>query len=1050
MLIKKGNASVLSLRYSVNLWTVIIWNSTMRKICLIFLITYSLVNCIKAQQTLSHIKVDRDFERGIELLEKEKYSTAQKLFESAYERNKNNLSYIAEQANYYIAYCAVKLFNEDTEFLTFRFIGENPESPLVNDAYFNLAGYFYSLNKWKDAIKYYEHTNPDRLDREQMAEHHFKLGYAYFMTEDYSDARLAFYKIKDIDTKYTPPALYYYSHIHYEEENYQTALNGYLRLLKDKTFGPIAPYYIVQIYYKQGRYKELIDFAPGVIEKVTSKRLAEVSHITAEAHSELGLYEESLPFYQTFLDSAKTVTKEDKYQAGYSFYKAEQYDRAVDLFSSVSGAQSQLGQNASYYLADCYLKSNEKQKARLAFQSASGMDYDPVIKQDALFNYALITYELGSDPFNEAIWAFEEFIKQYPESKRINEAYHYLIQAYLSAHNYRKALESLDKSALNTPELKTAYQKIAYYRGVELFNNRAYKEASIHFDKSLKFGNNDNLLKAKAHYWKAESQFRINNFNEAVTEYNAFKNTTASYTLEEFEIADYNIGYCRFKQKNYASAIENFRKFVTNADQELKNYTGDALIRIGDCYFVQAEYYPSVDFYSRAIEKGGPNTDYALLQKGICLGLINKDSEKVNTLSQLVAQYPNSKFADDGIYEMAQSYIKLQQIDKAVAQLKRLIAENPESPYAPNSYVQLGLLYYNRDNNTEAIKYYKEAVKRFQGTQASKDALFGLKNIYVDLDRVDDYFAFVNSLEGSSIFVSADEQDSLSYISAEKQYMAGNCEASAKAFKKYITNYPNGSFLLNAHFFKADCDYQNGDFEEALSSFKYVIDQPGSVYRMQALLGCARIESQKKNYNKASGYYREILQNNPGIEIKKEALIAMMESQFQEKKYSDALSSAKEVLTLDKLDEFTERKARYIAARSLQEEGRDALAIDEYKLIAGEVVSTEGAESKFRIAELYFNRGDYSNAEKQIIEFSERSSPHEYWIARSFILWADIFAERGEYFQATQTLQSLIDYYENSTDGILEMAKVKKAAITEIQERKEKPAENPELEINID
>ena len=134
-------------------------------------------------------------------------------------------------------------------------------------------GYFYARKKWSDAINYYKKTDPDKLEKEQWGEYYFKQGYAYFSKDDFEQAKTSFYVIKDVDTKYTAPALYYYSHIHYEQGNYQTALDGFLKLTSDKTFGPIAPYYIVQIYFKQERYKEIVDFAPGMISKVTEKRL---------------------------------------------------------------------------------------------------------------------------------------------------------------------------------------------------------------------------------------------------------------------------------------------------------------------------------------------------------------------------------------------------------------------------------------------------------------------------------------------------------------------------------------------------------------------------------------------------------------------------------------------------------------------------------------------------------------------------------------------------------------------------------------------------------
>jgi hypothetical protein len=37
---------------------------------------------------------------------------------------------------------------------------------------------------------------------------------------------------------------------------------------------------------------------------------------------------------------------------------------------------------------------------------------------------------------------------------------------------------------------------------------------------------------------------------------------------------------------------------------------------------------------------------------------------------------------------------------------------------------------------------------------------------------------------------------------------------------------------------------------------------------------------------------------------------------------------------------------------------------------------------------------------------------YDYWVAKGFILLADIYVENGNTFQAKQTLQSIIDNYE--------------------------------------
>jgi hypothetical protein len=40
------------------------------------------------------------------------------------------------------------------------------------------------------------------------------------------------------------------------------------------------------------------------------------------------------------------------------------------------------------------------------------MNYDPKITEDALFSYAKLCYELSFAPYNDAVVAFQKYIKQ--------------------------------------------------------------------------------------------------------------------------------------------------------------------------------------------------------------------------------------------------------------------------------------------------------------------------------------------------------------------------------------------------------------------------------------------------------------------------------------------------------------------------------------------------------------------------------------------------------------------------------------------------------------
>ncbi len=1015
----------------------------------IAIIMLQLVLALNGQQSAYLLAQDETYQTAIAFYEKGNYGSAKEFFEQvAEDESYDKSSEIRARSAFYAAMCAMKLFNDDAEYLTNRFIGEYASHTLVNEARFQLANYFYASKKYNSALEYYLTVDKEKLDNEDKAEYFFKKGYCYFTKDDYENARVAFYEIIDLDTKYTPPAVYYYAHINYAQKNYQTALNGFLKLTADETFGPIAPYYITQIYFLQKKYDKVIEFAPGFIEKVTEKRVAEVARIIGESYTETGKYAEAIPYLEKYMQMANYITKEDKYQTAYAYYKSQQYEKAADMFAKLSGGSSLLCQNALYHLADCYLKLDRKNDARMAFASAAKMDFDKTIQEDAAFNYAVVTYELAYTPFNEAIQALNQYIEKYPSSKRTDEAYKYLVQAYMTTKNYKMALASLEKISNKTPDIKKAYQKIAYYRALELINNLNYQEAIDLLNKSTAYGVFDNNLNLLAVYWKAEANYRLGNYAKAITSYNSFIEKPGAYQQSEYNLALYGIGYSYFQQKKFAEAADWFRKFIAQMNDAKVKTVGDALNRTGDCFFIRKDYYAAIDFYDKSIANKSTDVDYAMFQKGLCLGVLNKEQEKIEVLSKLINSYPSSNYTDDALYEMSVSYIALNRQDNAIEDYKKIIDQYPNSSYMARALVNLGLIYYNTGRNNEAMDVYKRVVRDYPGTDEAKGALSGIKNVYIELNNVDGYFEFTKGLGGYAE-VSKHEQDSMSYISAENLYMSGDCEKSSQSFKRYIENYPEGNFILNANFYKGDCNYQLKQYDEALKSFDYVISKPKNTFTEQALLGAARISYSKKDYQQALDYYKKLASLTETRANLLEARIGQMRCDYILENYSDVIDDAKLVLEIEKLPEATERETHFKLAKSLYAKDRLMLALDEFKKVADEVNSEEGAESKYRVAEIYFKHGDLKEADKVIADFTQKTTPHQYWMAMSFILWADIYAKQGDYFQALQTLQSIIDYYGTSDDGILDLAREKHKQYLDKQQADEKVVEQKDIEINV-
>lgn len=998
-----------------------------------------------AQKNIVNDNEDSEYRLGLELFTKGMYGAAQKHFDRASGSYGDSRSVLKSNSVYYAAVCAIELFNSDAEQRMTRFLADYPENQHANQGKFYLGKSFYNNRNYRKAIMWFETVNRNDLDWNDQEELFFKMGYSNFMRNDYEKAATLFYAIKDREGRYASPATYYYSHIAYENKHLETALQGFLKLRDDETFSPLAPYYIVQIYYLQRKYHEVIEAGPELLVTATSRRVPEINRLIGESHYRLRNYREAVPYFETYMEKVRDVSREDRYALAYSYYRLTEFDKAIQLFERVIGTEDLLTQNAAYHLADCYLRTGDKQKARMAFANASRLDFDLSVKEDALFNYAVMTYELSFTPFNEAISGFNQFIEQYPNSRRIDEAYSYLVNAYLNTRNYRDALLSLDKIRNKTPEIRKAYQRVAFNRGLEVFNNLRFEDAVDMMNLSLQYAQFSPAISAQSHYWKAEAYYRLGDYDEAIRVYNRFLLTQGAFDLEEYNMAHYNMGYSYFKKRDYQNALLWFRKYTSLTREAATRITGDALNRIGDCFFITTDYASAVEYYDRAVRNAQSDPDYAYFQKGFSLGLMNRLPEKIESLTTLIRQYPNSTYLPDALFELGKSYQATDSPDQALASYKRIIDQHPASNAVRGALLQLGLIHYNRNQNQEALDYYKKIVSQYPGTSESRSALAGIRNIYVDLNDIDSYLAYTKTL-GDFANVSISEQDSLTYIAAENIYMAGDCQSAREYFRRYIERFSTGSFILNAHYYKAECHARMNEFQEAIEAFNFVISRPKNMFSEQALLSAGEINYRLGSYMASLDNYN-MLENYADMRTSQmEARIGLMRSHYKLNNYQATITTASRVLSTDKVPAEIIREANFYSAKSGMALGQLDAALEGFRKVAAEVSSVEGAESKFRIAEIYLRKNLDARAEEEVFSFVSMNTPHQYWMANAFILLADLYMKAGDTFQAQHTLQSILDNYDLVDDGIIETAQRK---LDDIRKKLDSAGAKPDEDIEI-
>lgn len=998
----------------------------------------------QAQQTMINTAAQQRLQIATELFYKQKYSTAQKAFDEICQVYPQNTEEHAE-AMYLAAVCALELFNADAETRMVSFIDLYPGSKRIKMAYFSLGNLEYRAKSFKDALNWYEKiTERDFHNKEHRSEYQFKKGYCYFLRNEYDKAKVLFGDIKDVDNNYAAPATYYFSHIAYSQGNLETALNGFQKFTASSPFYPTVPYYVAHIYYMQKKFSELIDFAEPWLDSANVKRAPELAHLIGDAYFRMEKYAQALPFLNKYFEKGAKPEREDYYQLAYCFYKTKNYPKAIDNYKKVIGKTDSLNQLAYYQLAHSYLQISEKQLARNSYEAAAADVFYTDLAEDALFSYAKLSYELAYNPYHEAIDAFDKYIQTYPESPRLDEAFRYMVNVYLTTKNYKEALVSIEKIKKRTLDMDFAYQKIAYYRAIEYFNDRDYANAQLLFTKAVNIGK-DKKINAISKYWIADANFRLNKYDAAIDGYNEFNLYPGAALNQEFSYVNYNIGYCYFKKEKFEDAAVAFRKFTTEKNDAPAKMKNDAFVRIGDCYFMKSDYNKAVEFYSEAIKLNLFDTDYALFQKASALGLLAKTEDKINNLETLLNKYPKSTYADDAQYEIGNAFMQKENYAKALSYFEQLQKEHPKSSYIKKAMLKTALAYFNMDKNNEAIALYKEIISQYPSSQEAKESVTSMRNIYVETGDVSSFEDYVKNQSGLNYSNAA--IDSATYEAAELRFMKGDCELAVVDFKNYIQKFPNGFFLLNANYYMAECAVKSNP-EDALIGYKYVISQNKNKFTENSLLKAASLSFKRMEYATAFGYYESLLANAETPANLLEAKTGLMRTSSLLNEHAKAIEFAGKVIVSAKV-------SNELLSESYLTRGKAATALENDSLAIGDLIKTSsmsqsefGAQAHYYLAQLYHQRNNFPEAEKTIFELVDRVPSYDYWIAKGFLLLAKNYHAMGDDFQAKETFKSIIDKCE--IPELVREAQESLNVIVAEEEQKNKVQTPEETEIKFD
>ncbi len=986
----------------------------MRKLLFIAIASICASYCY-AQKSNDYCRQDKLFSEGKELYDMGQYGAAYLKFDDYLLNLEKDRSPLYGETQYFLASCAYEMGARDARKRIEAFLKDNPNSSYANRAHFLKGSIYYNRQDYAEALKDFEECDGKLLEKDEREDYLFRSGYAYLENKSTDKAKKKFVELLEEPTKYDKSARYYKAYIDYTNKDYDAAYPVFEEMRNEKGYDKIVPYYLFQIYYAQRNLDKVLTEGENLLKKdSTNANNKEVYRILGECYYQRKDYENTIKYLSFYQETSDQVIRNNMYMLGNSYYQVGDFVDAIDCFQAVTSVEDAMGQNAYLYLGSCYVKDENMNNARLCFESAARMDFERNVKEEAQFNYALIVYQQSYSPFNESITAFENFLKEFPDSRYKDKVYNYMLNLYLTTKNFKEALASIQKIENKTLPIYEARQRITYNLGIQNFNNSQYDEAIESFTESLNDAKFNNELAASARFWRGETYYKKKEYDKATADFSNFVNSVGARSCKEFNLAHYNIGYANFTKKDFPTALSWFRKYV-NLEEENKTLIADATNRIGDCYYNQRDFDNAAKNYETVYALRGPGADYACFQEGFIMGLQKNYTGKISTMEKLIKSFPQSEYLADAQYEIGRSYVMMGDKNKAISTYDKLNKEYPHSPLSRKGRLQTAMLYDEMNEYDKAIGTYKEIIANFPTSAEAKTSIAGLKNIYFEKNDIQGYADYVETLGGMVKFEKT-EQDSLTYLAAERQYEKGEYNKAINSFTEYIKKYPTSTFTDDAHFNIANCYYKLGQKEKAEPEYQYIALQIGSPNREQALTHLSEIQFDAQRYAAAIETMTTLDSVAQNAENRLAARIGILRSNNLLGRTDATIAAATTIINSDKLDPNITREAVYTRAKAEEVKGDSSMAYNDYLYLSGNSMDEYGAEAKYRIAEYCFQRGDLKKAEKEVFDFIDKNTPHQYWLAKSFILLADIYEKQGRDFEAKQYLLSVRENYSGVDD----------------------------------
>jgi TolA-binding protein len=944
------------------------------------------------------------FENGLTALNEGDTLLAYQQIQSAY-----SFSNHPEQVSYYYVALSLAMEKPFAEKLATNFLSSTHNKIYKSRIHYLIGKYYFNKHKDNEALIAYSHVSIDDLGNNEIMLMKYQQGYLYFKAGSWDKATTLLNAVRQVknNPNYTD-ANYYAGFIALEKKEFKDALNYFQIASLNNAYSKLTPFYISQLYYFLGD----IDAAmlncekalktPGQYYEIQIKQL--LGHLLFEKKE----FARAQPFLASYVALQKKVDPQDLYQLSFCYFQSRNWEKAIEGFKALASVEDSLGQNSMYLLATSYLKVNNKVGAKNAFLICSTKNQNLSQKEISLFNYAKLAAELKE--YSSAVTTFDKFMVMYPKSIYKDEAKSLWITSLAYSNNYVQALDAYEAIEKPSNELLKLYPNLLFGRATVYINDGQIEKAFTLLTKVLNTPYNSKML-PQAQFWIGELSYKMGRIDATIEILERFLLDPVELPEINQRHARYTLGYSYLKKGNYQKAFDNFSIVAKyNHANMFEAYQQDAFLRMADCQMMLKQFKPALQSYQRAIDLELNYVDYATLQKAIILGGMGKLQDKIKILVEYETQFPKSNFINDANMELADTYTNHEKYQDAISPLTKVLLDKNASSYYPQAYYKLGIVYFNLDKNQVALQTFRDLFTSFPKSVESDNSIEFIRNIFIEDQTPELFVQFMNDF-GKPL--SINEQDSLTYRASIIKYDQKRYAEAAQGLSKYLQQFPNGKYQLEANNIVAEIAYAQQQYDTSAFYFAKVADQSPNKFAERASLVAARLNYfNLKHFEIAEKYFTILTQIATQQENRIEALKGLLRCQYKFEKWSDCAKIATQIIQEKSSATDDILMANMALYHNSVINGDTTGAIQLLSKVIKTNVSVLTAEAHYLLAKTLYDQGKYDLAEKTAFEVIKKQASYEYWVTKAYILLGDIYVAQKDDFNAIATFKSVS---ENAT-----------------------------------